>query len=659
MDGSVANESAVIIEALQRCKNGAMPDLQDGQRVEVQGSTATYTLERRGNVCSCTCPAWRNQSAPPERRSCKHLRAYLGEAAAPIRIAPRPAWVPQVREDREVRARRRAALARVVASFPAVYDRMLRVYGLRMPRHLAYAIGWWEGLTREELDEAWAYVGTGPCGIADWFAPGGLELRVTPGLDARLHYRYRRDPPEFVSVFGGNSDGSHWGLWYDDPAELPRVIAHNWARDSAETYPRKPTLLGTLREDLFRDRIAPESLSELRHFGAIAGWLDEVHAQELEAYRAEAIAPLPGRADILGGMGPWIPGWTLPAALADRARHELYRAGAPAVAEWIAEARATLAAEPGRALAIGRELHWLDADAFRAAGSELLVDAYRALGRDALAEIARVHAAHRDLPSVDVHEPPAPTPLAEAIARGDREAVAALLTEPAPREALEALVTPDLAMLDTLLAAPGVHAGVEDAQLHHLDQLAFWRDHGDATYAEARAPHRSALFHLLDRCGCGGRALEAALACEEAGVLARVLQAVDLAWRSERGRSVLHVACRGGSATAVEALLARGADVHAKDRDGELPYDAVRDAWEAHRAAAARIYELLREAGGAPAPAAPAAPAGTWTAGTAVAHAKFGAGVVQSAMGTGADAKLVIRFADGVKTLLAKFVTRT
>jgi len=366
-----------------------MPDLQDGQRVEVRGSTAIYTLERRGDVRSCTCPAWRNQSAPPERRTCKHLRAYLGEAAAPIRIAPRPAWVPQVREDREVRTRRRAALAQVVERFPLVHDKMQLVYGLRMPRHLAYAIGWWEGLTREERDEAWAYVGTGPCGVADWFEPGGLELRVTPGLDERLHYRYRRDPPEFISVFGGNSDGSHWGLWYDDPAELPRAIAHNWARDSAETYPREPTLLG------------------------------------------------------------------------------------------------------------------------------------------------------------------------------DREAVAALLADPPPREALEALVTLDLAMLDTLLAAPGMSAGGEDAQLAHLGQLAFWRDRGDTTYAEQRAPHQRALYHLLDHCGCGGRVLEAALGCEEAGVLDRVLAAVDLTWRSS-----------------------------------------------------------------------------------------------QSATGAGADAKLVIRFADGVKNLLAKFVTR-
>lgn len=39
---------------------------------------------------------------------------------------------------------------------------------------------------------------------------------------------------------------------------------------------------------------------------------------------------------------------------------------------------------------------------YRADAVRLLTGAYRALGRDAPAGIAEVHAAHRDLPSVDV-----------------------------------------------------------------------------------------------------------------------------------------------------------------------------------------------------------------------------------------------------------------
>jgi DNA ligase-1 len=64
-----------------------MPNLQDGQSVEIQGSARLpYVLKNVGGVYSCTCPAWRNQSVAIERRTCKHLRAYRGEAAERERI---------------------------------------------------------------------------------------------------------------------------------------------------------------------------------------------------------------------------------------------------------------------------------------------------------------------------------------------------------------------------------------------------------------------------------------------------------------------------------------------------------------------------------------------------------------------------------------------
>jgi DNA ligase-1 len=39
-----------------------------------------------GGVYSCTCPAWRNQSLHPDRRTCKHLRKLRGDAAEEARI---------------------------------------------------------------------------------------------------------------------------------------------------------------------------------------------------------------------------------------------------------------------------------------------------------------------------------------------------------------------------------------------------------------------------------------------------------------------------------------------------------------------------------------------------------------------------------------------
>jgi DNA ligase-1 len=64
-----------------------MPDLLDGESTLMQGSgSKPYELKNVGGVYSCTCPAWRNQSVPIERRTCKHLRKLRGDAAEEARI---------------------------------------------------------------------------------------------------------------------------------------------------------------------------------------------------------------------------------------------------------------------------------------------------------------------------------------------------------------------------------------------------------------------------------------------------------------------------------------------------------------------------------------------------------------------------------------------
>src|SRR5687768_14985921 len=64
-----------------------MPDLQNGESVEMKGSGARpYVLKNTGGVYSCTCPAWRNQSTPIERRTCKHLRKLRGDEAETARL---------------------------------------------------------------------------------------------------------------------------------------------------------------------------------------------------------------------------------------------------------------------------------------------------------------------------------------------------------------------------------------------------------------------------------------------------------------------------------------------------------------------------------------------------------------------------------------------
>jgi len=64
-----------------------MPDLQDGESVDVQGSASKpYLLKNTGGVYSCTCPAWRNQSLGIEQRTCKHLKALRGAALEVSRV---------------------------------------------------------------------------------------------------------------------------------------------------------------------------------------------------------------------------------------------------------------------------------------------------------------------------------------------------------------------------------------------------------------------------------------------------------------------------------------------------------------------------------------------------------------------------------------------
>lgn len=64
-----------------------LEDLEHGESTTMQGSGATpYVLRNTGGVYSCSCPAWRNQSAGIERRTCKHLRRLRGDAAEDARI---------------------------------------------------------------------------------------------------------------------------------------------------------------------------------------------------------------------------------------------------------------------------------------------------------------------------------------------------------------------------------------------------------------------------------------------------------------------------------------------------------------------------------------------------------------------------------------------
>lgn len=591
-------------------------------------------------------------------RSALDARAQCGFHGS----VPRPTY----REDAATRAEREETLAAVVARHADVNAKMQSVYGMRLPRHLAYAAGFWLALSRAEREEAAAYVGAGLVGVGAWFQEGALARPVKKGLDERLDHRSRRDPPEAVPVFGGTAEGGHWSLFYDDPAELPTVVVNDFAREGGETTAHEATLLESLRDGVVEATKSPDA-DEQPHLDAILAWLDTVLPREREAHRAEKVAPPPARTRwLLGGMDPVVPGWSLPEDLVglaiQRKRAAAYRAKDASVRASIERAVSELdAGQPGRALFVGRELHFVDADEWRAECTDLLVRAYEALGRRALADVVRAHHAHREISNVSVYEASA-SPLRAAVARGDAAEVTRLLASSAaplaPRDLADTLTSASaIDVIDALLerdpdgaaAGEAVHAWIEEIPVTTSD-------------SESHRLLRARVTHIFARKGARGRGFDAALRLA-ADVAADVIDAAakhaDLAWRDPKtGVSALHLAARAGKPEVVRAMLDRGAEATARDASGKTAYDWARDAWQTAPREAAAIFELLEARGGGPAKAA-AAPPAEWNPGDLVEHVKFGEGVVTAVgTGTGDDTKLTIKFGADSKTLLARFVKR-
>jgi hypothetical protein len=65
-----------------------MPDIPYGDFVEITDGGQKYFLARLGDVYSCTCPAWKEQTIAEHRRTCSHLEQYCGEKAERNRINP-------------------------------------------------------------------------------------------------------------------------------------------------------------------------------------------------------------------------------------------------------------------------------------------------------------------------------------------------------------------------------------------------------------------------------------------------------------------------------------------------------------------------------------------------------------------------------------------
>jgi DNA ligase-1 len=167
-----------------------MPDLADGQSVEIKGSAKLpYILKNVGGVYSCTCPAWRNQSVTIDRRTCKHLRQYRGKEAEELRLGQVLEAVP------EAPASTATAPALLLAH---AWDNDQDLTGWWLSKKLDGVRAYWDGKQFLSRQGNYFYA-------PDWFV---ADLPSFP-LDGEL-WIDRKAFQRTVSIVRRQDGGEHW-----------------------------------------------------------------------------------------------------------------------------------------------------------------------------------------------------------------------------------------------------------------------------------------------------------------------------------------------------------------------------------------------------------------------------------------------------------------
>ena len=230
-----------------------MPDLEDGESIEVQGSgSARYVLKNVGEVYSCTCPAWRNQSLGIEKRTCKHLKALRGAAVEAARVgAP-------------VTGKAAAAPAKATEGPPLLlanpWDNDQDLTGWWMSEKLDGVRAYWDGTTfQSRLGNRYHAPG--------WFTAG---LPETP-LDGEL-WGGRKRFQRTISVVRRQDQSDHWKeisfVVFDAPA-MDAPFEERLARCRAQLEEGKPPHAKVLDHEVCRG--LDHLREELRRVEALGG----------------------------------------------------------------------------------------------------------------------------------------------------------------------------------------------------------------------------------------------------------------------------------------------------------------------------------------------------------------------------------------------------
>ena len=124
-------------------------------------------------------------------------------------------------------------------------DQLESLYGFRFPAELFTFWRWHQNLTDENKRTFGDVLGMGLVGPFDVLA--GCFDHFEPAFPVLLHWRFRFDPPEFVTIMSGDTDGLHWGFWFDDHERLEPVVAGYYARDAFEIYEYGDSIFNTVK----------------------------------------------------------------------------------------------------------------------------------------------------------------------------------------------------------------------------------------------------------------------------------------------------------------------------------------------------------------------------------------------------------------------------
>jgi hypothetical protein len=223
-----------------------------------------------------------------------------------------------------------------------------------------------------------------------------------------MHWRFYMDPPEFFTIAHGDSDGLHWGYWFDAPGERAPVVCSYYNNDAYEITECGDSIVDAaedcltatvegLQENLEDD---PE---ESEYYNAEIARIEDLQ-RGIREWRWPSPTASQRKANVptFDGMGLIVPDALASDLLPPEKLYRRAESGDGHVL--LAEARTALAnGRLGVALQVARAVWTFEGSKeYHSAASLLQADVYAALNRPALASVARVQAAHRGITSVDL-----------------------------------------------------------------------------------------------------------------------------------------------------------------------------------------------------------------------------------------------------------------